>query len=168
MSVSKSQCFPLFWLTAIRISTGENGAGDNSRYIGQLGELSCADQGIFVSWGGGGGGAGCPGRLAKKALTLIFFFVVLSLFYRSQMVNLKEIYLFSRFQRGSNIFRGGGGGATFSRGVQLLIPYRNPSNLWFSRGVRTPCPPPSGSALDSDNSIYSYQLPEFTNTMAKW
>ena len=32
------------------------------------------------------------------------------------MVNLKEIYHFSRFQRGSNIFRGGGGGPTFSRG----------------------------------------------------
>ena len=32
-------------------------------------------------------------------------------------------------------------------GVQLFIPYRNPNNLWFSRGggVRTPCPP-SGSA----------------------
>ena len=34
------------------------------------------------------------------------------------MVNFKEIYHFSRFQRGSNIFQvgGGGGGATFSRG----------------------------------------------------
>ena len=37
---------------------------------------------------------------------------------------------------GSNFFQGGGWG------VQLLIPYRNPYNLWFSRGVRTPCPPP--------------------------
>ena len=26
------------------------------------------------------------------------------------MVNLKEIYHFSRFQRGSNFFQGGGGG----------------------------------------------------------
>ena len=31
------------------------------------------------------------------------------------MVNFKEIYLFSRFQRGSNISQGGGG-PTFSRG----------------------------------------------------
>ena len=32
------------------------------------------------------------------------------------MVNFKEIFHFSRFQRGSNIFQGGGGGPTFSRG----------------------------------------------------
>ena len=52
------------------------------------------------------------------------------------MVNFKENYHFSRFQGGPTFSRGGGG-------VQLLIPYRNPYNLWFSRGVRTPCPPPS-------------------------
>ena len=64
------------------------------------------------------------------------------------MVNFKEIYHFSRFQRGSNIFQGGGGCPTFSRGVQLLIPYRNPYNLRFSRGGSgPPVPPPSGSAL---------------------
>ena len=68
---------------------------------------------------------------------LLFFFLVLSLFNRSQMVNFKEIYHFSRFQRGSNIFHGGGGG-----GVQLLIPYRNPYNLWFSRGGPDPLSPP--------------------------
>ena len=45
------------------------------------------------------------------------------------MINFKEIYHFSRFQRGSNILQGGGGGPTFSRGVQLLIPYRNPYNF---------------------------------------
>ena len=76
-----------------------------------------------------------------KALTT--FFLALSLFYWSQMVNFEENYHFSRFQRGSNIFQGG---PTFSKGVQLLIPYRNPYNLWFSREVRTPWPP-SGSAL---------------------
>ena len=69
-----------------------------------------------------------------------FFFLVLSSLYWIQMVNFKENYHFSRFRRGSNIFQvGGGGGPTFSRGgggVQLLIPYRNPYNLWFSRGGR--------------------------------
>ena len=78
--------------------------------------MSCADPGIFVRGG--------PGQADKKALTpffFFFFFLVLSLFYRSQMVNFKEIHHFSRFQRGSNIFQGG---PTFSRGVQLLIPYR--------------------------------------------
>ena len=51
-------------------------------------------------------------NLTKKALTT--FFLVLSLFYWSQMVNFEENYNFSRFQRGSNIdlwfSRGGGGG----------------------------------------------------------
>ena len=61
-----------------------------------------------------GGGGGGPGQSGKKALTTLFFFVcllfflVLSLFYSSQMINFKEIYHFSRFQRGSNIFQGGG------------------------------------------------------------
>ena len=76
----------------------------------------------------GGGGGGGPGQSdKKKALTTFFFFFcffcfvfsVLSLFYRSQMVNFKENYHFSRFQGGPTFSRGGGG-------VQLLIPYRNP------------------------------------------
>ena len=77
------------------------------------------DPGIFVRGG--------PGQsVKKKGSDNVSFFLVLSLFYRSKMVNFKEIYNFSRFQRGSNIFQGG---PTFSRGVQLLIPYRNPYNL---------------------------------------
>ena len=75
---------------------------------------------------------GGPGQSDKKSSDGLFFFLVLSLFYRSQMVNFKEIYHFSRFLRGSNIFQRGGD-PTFSRagggGVQLLIPYRNPYNL---------------------------------------
>ena len=85
--------------------------------------------------GGGGGGEGGDGQSDKKALTTLFcvcvcvcvcvracvracvcFFLVLSLFYGSEMVIFKEIYHFSRFQRWSNIFQGGGGGCpTFSR-----------------------------------------------------
>ena len=82
----------------------------------------------------GGEGGSIQVSLTKNALTtfvvvFLLFFLVLSLFYRSQMVN--EIYHFSRFQRGPNIFQGvqlfpGGGGGG---GVQLLIPYRNPYNL---------------------------------------
>ena len=69
------------------------------------------------------GGPG-PGQSDKKKRSsdnavFLFVFLVLSLFYRSQMVNFEEIYHFSRFQRGSNIFQGG------------------------------PTSPPSGSALDS-------------------
>ena len=70
----------------------------------------------------GVGGEG-PGQSDKKALTI---FLVLSLFYRSQMVNFKEIYRFSRLQMGSIFFQGV---QLFPGGVQLLIPYRNPFNL---------------------------------------
>ena len=66
-------------------------------------------------------------------------FLVLSLFYRSQMVNFKEIYHFSRFQRGSNIFQGG---PTFSRGgSNCLFPIETHITCDFPGGVRTPCPP---------------------------
>ena len=83
--------------------------------------ITCADPGIFVRWGG------VPGQSDKKSSDNVFFFLfffvlffsVLSLFYRSQMVNFKENYHFSRFQGGPTFSRGGGG-------VQLLIPYRNP------------------------------------------
>ena len=52
----------------------------------------------FSSGGGGGGGV----RLSSDNVFFYSFFLVLSL------VNFKEIYHFSRFQRGSNIFQGGG------------------------------------------------------------
>ena len=103
----------------------------------------------FLQRGGGG-----PGQSDKKALTFFsfffpVFFLVLSLFYWSQMVNFGENYYSSKFQRGSNVFQGG---PTFSRegGVQFLIPYKNPYNFWFSRGCPDPLPTaplPSVSAL---------------------
>ena len=50
------------------------------------------------------------------------FFLVLSLFYWSQMVNFEENYHFSRFQRGSNFFQGGGGVQLFPGGSNCLYP----------------------------------------------
>ena len=94
--------------------------------------FSCVDPGIFVR--------GCPGQSDKKSSDVFFCFCFFSLFYRSQMVNFKENYHFSRFQRGSNIFQGGSN--FFKGGIQLLIPYRNPYNLWFSRGGPDPLSPP--------------------------
>ena len=44
--------------------------------------------------GGGGGGGGRPGQSDKKSSDNVGFFLVLSLFYRSQMVNFKEMYHF--------------------------------------------------------------------------
>ena len=92
------------------------------------------------SWGGGG----VQVNLTKKALTFFFFFLVLSLFYGSQMVNFKENYHFSRFGRGSNIFQGGGGGPTFSRvggGSYCLFPIETHITCDFPGGFWTPCPP---------------------------
>ena len=79
----------------------------------------------------------------KKALTT-FFFLVLSLFYWSQMVNFKENYHFSRFQRGSNFFQVGGGGSN------CLFPIETHIACDFPGGVLIPCPP-SGSALEQYN-----------------
>ena len=89
---------------------------------------------------GGGGGEG-PGQSDKKALTTIF--LALSLFYRSQMVNFKEIYRFSRLQMGSNLFQG----VQLFPGVSnCLFPIETHLICDFPEGVPTPSPP-SGSAL---------------------
>ena len=73
-----------------------------------------------------------PVNLTKEALTTFFLcvFLVLSLFYRSQIVNFKENYDFQGSGGGPTF--SGGGGQTFpggGGGVQLLISYRTPYNL---------------------------------------
>ena len=109
-----------------------------------LTSASCADPGIFRQWGGGGG---VQVSLTKTALTT--FFLVHSLFYRSQMVNFKEIYNFQGSRGVQHFAEVGGGSPTF---------FQERSNCFFSiethiscdfpggGGVRTPCPL-SGSAL---------------------
>ena len=72
------------------------------------------------------------------------------------MVNFKEIYHFSRFQRGSNIFQGrsnffqGGGG-----GSNSLFPIETHITCDFpgGGGVSGPPVPPSGSALVQTESL---------------
>ena len=59
------------------------------------------------------------------------------------MVNFKEIYHFSRFQRGSNIFQGG---PTFSRGrggggSNCLFPIETHVTCDFQGGFGPPVPP---------------------------
>ena len=103
--------------------------------------LPCADPRILVRWGGGGGSTSIwqNKKLWQRCLFVVFF--CFCLFYRSQMVNFKEKYNFSWFRRGLNLSRGGN---FFQGGGSLLVPYRNPNNLWFSRG----CPDPLSSTLD--------------------
>ena len=99
--------------------------------------LPCTDPGIFVR-----GGGGVNINLPKKALTtFFFFFLVLSLFYRSQMVNFKEKCHFSRFRRGSKFFQGGGS-PNFSRGggSNCLFPIETYTTCDFSGGSGPPVP----------------------------
>ena len=52
------------------------------------------------------------------------------------MVNFKEINHFSKFQRGSNIFQGGGGG-----GANCLFPIETHITCVFPGGSGPPVPP---------------------------
>ena len=95
--------------------------------------FSCVDPGILVREG--------PCQSEKKSSDNVFFFLVLSLIYRSQMVNFTENYHFSRFRRGSNIFQGGGGGPTFSRGSNCLFPIKSILIVIFQGGSGLPVTP---------------------------
>ena len=111
-------------------------------------EPACADPGIFVRRG--------PGQSDKKSSDNVFFFLVLSLFYRRQMANFKEIYHFSRFQ-------GSRGGPTFSRGgSKCLFPIESHITCVFQfggGGGSGPLSPPSGSALGlHKHAIFSEPL----------
>ena len=91
----------------------------------------CANPGIFVR------GGGVQVSLTKKLWQRIFF--------SPQLILQKSN---GQFQRNLSFFKVPEGVQHFpGGGVQLLIPNRNPYNLGFSRGVRTPCPSPSGSAF---------------------
>ena len=78
---------------------------------------------------------------------LFLFFLVLSLFYKSQLVNFKENYHFQgsgggpTFSRGLQLFPGGGGGSNFFQGgSNCLFPIET-YIMCYSRGVLTPWPP---------------------------
>ena len=91
---------------------------------------------------------GGPGQSDKKSCFFFFFF--LAYFTEVKWLISKKTIIVQgsrgcpTFSRGGG--GGGGGGPTFSRGVQLLIPYRNPYNCDFPGGSGPPVPP-SGSAL---------------------
>ena len=76
------------------------------------------------------GGGGVQVSLTKKLWRFCFF--------SPQLILQKSN---GQFQRNLSFFKVPEGVHHFPGAVQLLFPYRNPYNLWFSRGVRTPCPP---------------------------
>ena len=89
----------------------------------------CADPGIFIRGGGGGSRS-----VWQKSSDNDFF--------SPQLILQKSN---GQFQRNLSFFKAPDGVQFFSRGgggVQLLIPYRNPFNLWFSRGGPDSLPPP--------------------------
>ena len=73
----------------------------------------------------------------------LFYFLVHILFYRSQMVNFKEIYH----------FQGSRGVQHFPGGSNCLFPIETNITCDFPGGVRTPCPP---TPLDP-HLTYSYR-----------
>ena len=94
---------------------------------------TCADPGIFVR--------GVRVNLTKKHWRFFFFFLVLSLFFRSQMVNFKENFHFQGSRGGPTFSRGGGGVQLFPGGSNCLFPIETHISCDFPGGVRTPCPP---------------------------
>ena len=99
---------------------------------------TCGDAGIFVRGG--------PGQSDKKKSSDVFLFVyflVLSLFYRSQMVNLKKSIIFQGSRGGPTFSRGGGGGGgpTFSKGSNCLFPIETNITCDFPGGANPLSPP---------------------------
>ena len=92
----------------------------------------------------GSRGGGVPGQSDKKNSYNVFFsFLVLSLFYRSQMVKI-IIFQFFKVPEGVQHFPGGGGGGpTFSRGggrSNCLFPIETHISCDFPGGSGPPVP----------------------------
>ena len=96
----------------------------------------CADPGFLVRGVGRGGGGEVPGQSDKRSPDNVFFSPQLILLKSN---NFEENYHFSRFQRGSNIFQGGGGEGG---GVQL---FPGGSNCLYPIETHITCDFPGGS-----------------------
>ena len=92
-------------------------------------------------WAGGGGGGSWFIWHIKKLWQRFFIFSFFSpkLNLQKSSGYFQRELLFAKVPVGWNIFQGGGG-SNFLQGVQLLFPYRNPYNLWFSSGSGPPAP----------------------------
>ena len=99
--------------------------------------LPCADPGIFVRGWGGGVHVNLTKKLWQRCLFVFCFFLSSRLILQKSNGEFQRKKSIFKVPEGVQIFPGG---PNFSRGegVQLLIPYRNPNNLWFSRGGSGP------------------------------
>ena len=100
--------------------------------------LPCAEPRIFVRGGGGGGPRQSDKKSSDSVVCLFFaFFVVLGLVCRSQMVNFKEKYHFSRFRV---CVCGGGGSKFFETQITCDFPGGRsgpPAPLWIRTWLRS-------------------------------
>ena len=92
---------------------------------------------------GGGGGGGLQVSLTIKSSDNVFFYIIFwsSTYFTEVKWEFQRNLSFYKVPEGVQHLPGGvqvfpGGG-----GVKLLIPYRNPYNLWFSRGGPDPLSP---------------------------
>ena len=100
----------------------------------------CTDPEIFVR---------VQVSLTKKSPDVFFFFF----FFSPQLILQKpngQSIIFQGSRGGPTFSRGGGGVQLFPGGVQLLIPFRNTYNLWFSRGGPDPLSPPLDPHLEGN------------------
>ena len=96
--------------------------------------------------------------LTKKS---IFFFSP-QLFYSRKMFNFKEIYHFSRFQRGSNIFQGGSNFFQEGGGSNCLFPIETHITCDFPGGSEPPVPPLDAHLQSQSFSYVGMGLPGLT------
>ena len=90
-------------------------------------------------------GGGGPGQSDKKSYDNAFFFFQSSAYFTEVKWSISKK---------SMIFQGSRGGPTFSRkGSNCLFPIETHITCDFPGWVRTPCPPPSGSALVRSSDI---------------
>ena len=129
----------MMWRATFYVTLNPRSRSNNvklCRYIGLMMQRHVQIQEVLP---GGGGG---PGLTVTSFFGVIFSpHLILQFFQRVSNGYFKENYNFPKFQReskifqGSNLFQGGGGG-----GPNAFF-YRNPYNLWFSRGSGPPIPP---------------------------
>ena len=106
---------------------------------------SCADSGIFFRC--------VQARRPENSLDYLFFLspTYFTVYREGPMVLLQRKLYFSKDPEGvQHLLGGGGGGPTFSRGGggPNAKFYRNPYNLWFSKGGSPDPYPPPPSPLD--------------------
>ena len=98
------------------------------------------------------GGGGCPaGQSDKKKLTFFCFLFFFSAYFTEVKWSISKKSIIFQGSRGVQHFPGGV--QLFPGGSNCLFSIETHITCDFPGGVRTPCPPPSGSALAKTTSF---------------